>query len=87
MPVMTSSKKHAWWLDLRHSGLVIAPALLEEYFPAGPVEPKWYSYQRLRERYATFETWCQREHAYELGTDAQASLHLARWCARSIPGT
>ena len=71
MPVMTSSKKHAWWLDLRHSGLVVAPALLEEYFPAGPVEPKWYSYQRLRERYATFETWCQREHAYEPGTDAQ----------------
>ena len=39
MPVMTSSKKHAWWLDLRHSGLVVAPALLEEYFPAVQLNP------------------------------------------------
>src|SRR6185312_7839134 len=69
MPVIASSEKHAWWSELRHSGLVVAPALLEEYFPEGPDEPKWFSYQRLRERYAIFETWCQRERAYEQGAD------------------
>ncbi len=71
MPVMTRSNVHAWWSDLRHSGLVVAPALLEEYFPDGPVVPKWYSYQRLRERYAVFETWCQHERAYEQGADTK----------------
>jgi hypothetical protein len=69
MPVMTPSRLHAWWADLRHNGLVIAPALLEEYFPGGPDIPKQYSYQRLRERYTVFEAWCQREKAYEPGTD------------------
>jgi hypothetical protein len=69
MPVMTSSKLHAWWADLRHHGLVIAPALLEEVFPEGLDVPKTYSYQRLRERYTVFETWSQRERAYEPGTD------------------
>ncbi len=71
MPVMTSSTKHAWWAELRHSGMVVAPALLEEYFPSGPVEPKWYSYQRLRERYSAFETWLRRENAYEQGSDSK----------------
>ncbi len=60
MPVMTPSRLHAWWADLRHNGLVVAPALLEEVFPGGPDEPKAYSYQRLRERYTAFESWCQR---------------------------
>ena len=69
MPVMTRSHLHAWWADLRHSGLVVAPALLEEVFPGGLDIPKQYSYQRLRERYTVFETWCQRERAFEPGTD------------------
>ncbi len=69
MPVMTRSHLHAWWADLRHSGLVVAPALLEEVFPAGLDIPKQYSYQRLRERYTVFETWYQRARAYEPGTD------------------
>jgi hypothetical protein len=71
MPVMTSSRLHAWWADLRHSGLVVAPALLEEVFPTGLDIPKPYSYQRLRERYSTFEAWCQREKAYESGSDSR----------------
>jgi len=69
MPVMSRSSLHAWWLDLRHSGLVVAPAMLEEYFPAGPSQPSWASYQRLRERYAAFETWYQSERAYVQGAD------------------
>jgi len=69
MPVMASSQKHAWWSELRHSGLVVAPALLEEYFPDGPDEPKWFSYRNLRERYAAFDAWCQGERAYQQGTD------------------
>ena len=71
MPVMTSSTKHAWWAELRHSGMVVAPALLEESFPTGPDEPKRYSYQRLRERYSTFETWLRRENAYEQGSNSK----------------
>lgn len=69
MPVMSRSSLHAWWLDLRHNGLVIAPAMLEEYFPGGPALPSWSSYQRLRERYAAFETWYQSERAYLPGVD------------------
>ena len=71
MPVMTPSRLHAWWADLRHNGLVVAPALLEEVFPDGPDVPKWFSYQRLRERYTAFETWSQREQAYESGSDSR----------------
>lgn len=69
MPIMTSSHLHAWWADLRHNGLVVTPALLEEVFPEGLDIPKQYSYQRLRERYTAFEAWYQRERAYEPGTD------------------
>ena len=71
MPVMTPSRLHAWWADLRHNGLVVAPALLEEVFPGGLDVPKWFSYQRLRERYTAFETWCQREKAFEPGSDSR----------------
>src|SRR5579884_3752576 len=69
MPVMATSTKHAWWSDLRHSGLVVAPALLEEAFPDGPVEPTYNKYQRLRERYTSFDTWYQRSRAYEPGSN------------------
>jgi len=69
MPVMTRSSLHAWWADLRHNGLVVAPALLEEVFPGGLDIPKQFSYQRLRERYTVFETLCQRERAFEPGAD------------------
>ena len=67
MPVMTSSDQHAWWSDLRHHGLVVAPALLDEYFPQGPVEPSHFSYQKLRERYTAFDKWYQDPRAYEDG--------------------
>ncbi len=65
MPVMTRSSLHAWWSDLRHNGLVVAPALLEEFFPKGPIEPSFYRYQRLRERYTAFDTWYRSARAYE----------------------
>src|SRR5690348_13475698 len=67
MPVMIGSHLHAWWGDLRHQGLVVAPALLEEYFPDGPHVPKPYSYQRLRDRYTAFEAWYGHDRAYEQG--------------------
>jgi Eco57I restriction-modification methylase len=70
MPVMSRSSLHAWWLELRHSGLVVAPALLDEYFPQGPSVPSRASYQRLRERYAAFETWYQSDRAYQPGADS-----------------
>ncbi|GLV59817.1 hypothetical protein KDH_66410 [Dictyobacter sp. S3.2.2.5] len=60
MPIM-ATEKHAWWSDLRHNGMLVAPALLDEYFPAGPVEPSQYRYQRLRERYTIFDTWWRKE--------------------------
>lgn len=78
MPVMTSSNLHAWWLDLRHHGLVVAPALLDEYFPRGPVQPKDFSYQRLRERYTAFDTWYQNPRAYEEGI---SKAPLNEWLA------
>src|SRR5579884_2278709 len=70
MPVMNRSNLHAWWLELRHSGLVVAPAMLEEYFPGGPTLPSWASYQRLREQYTAFETWYQSDKAYRQGADS-----------------
>lgn len=76
MPVMTSSDLHAWWSDLRHHGLVVAPALLDEYFPQGPVEPGHFSYQKLRERYAAFDKWYQDPRAYE---DGVSKVPLNMW--------
>ena len=61
MPIMTRTDLHAWWVELRHSGMVVAPALLDQYFSGGPEVPKRFSYQQLRERYAAFETWAQQK--------------------------
>jgi hypothetical protein len=61
MPLVTSSDKHAWWSDLRHSGLLISPALLEELFPGGPDDPPEQAYERLRDRYTGFGAWLKKQ--------------------------
>jgi hypothetical protein len=76
MPVMTDSDLHAWWSELRHHGLVVAPALLDEYFPQGPIKPEDHKYQRLRERYAAFDTWYSNPRAYE---DGVSKAPLNEW--------
>jgi hypothetical protein len=73
---MTSSDLHAWWAELRHHGLVVAPALLDEYFPQGPVQPGHFSYQKLRERYIAFDKWYQDSRAYE---DGMSKVPLNIW--------
>lgn len=67
MPVATSTSLHAWWNDLRHGGLLISPALLEENFPEGPLEPSFFAYSRLRDRYTTFAAWLEKQQATSRG--------------------
>jgi hypothetical protein len=65
MSAIANTTRNPWWLELRHNGMVIAPALLDRYFPDGPQRPSSFAYQRLRERYMIFDAWFQRENAYE----------------------
>lgn len=45
---------HEWWGQLRHDGVLIAPALLDEFFPALP-EVRERDYQRLRDAWLALE--------------------------------
>lgn len=57
MPLAAPSIKHAWWSELRHGGLLISPAVLDEYFPEEPLAPSPFAYNRLRDRYNSFAAW------------------------------
>jgi hypothetical protein len=83
---MTRSTLHAWWSDLRHTGLVVAPALLEEYFPQGPVQPLPHSYQNLRDRYAAFSTWYQNPRTYEQGAKLEPLYTWLDWVLETFLG-
>jgi len=75
MPIQTQDTKHSWWADVRHGGMLISPVVLDEIFPGGPLTPKVYSYNRLRDKYTSFESWISGGGLNKTG-DA-ASLH--RW--------
>ena len=51
---MIPTEKHGWWSQLRHSGLLISPVMLEEVFPEGLVIPNDFARQYLRENYNRF---------------------------------
>src|SRR5579862_6191189 len=85
MPIIASSEQHAWWTELRHRGLVIAPALLDEFFPGGPQQPDPLTYQRLRQQYATFDEWYQ-EREGEIYRDGVDRTPLNAWLD-SVLGT
>lgn len=79
MPIMASTEKHSWWSELRHGGMLIAPALLEEKFPNGPVDPERHHYQRLREAYNAFDAWWQQG-----GFESQNNAPLYTWLDRVL---
>ena len=54
-------EKHSWWLDLRHGGMLISPAVLEEVFPMDYETPNEFAIKYLRERYSKFAVWFQSE--------------------------
>jgi hypothetical protein len=45
---------HEWWGQLRHDGVLIAPALLDEFFPTLP-DLRERDYQRLRDAWLALE--------------------------------
>lgn len=49
-----SETVHEWWGQLRHDGVLIAPALLDEFFPALP-EVRERDYKRLRDAWLALE--------------------------------
>jgi len=63
----SNDNKFSWWLELQHSGMLISPAILEEYFPAGYHECTDYEYTSLREQYLKFDRWYQdiNHHGHE----------------------
>src|ERR1035437_813497 len=58
-------EKHSWWLALRHGGMLISPAVLEEVFPMDFEKPNDYSVKYLRERFTKFNFWWQSERRSE----------------------
>lgn len=59
------SDRYSWWLELRHGGMLISPALLQEFFPMGFVQPDSYSLKYLREKYTKFDAWFQSDKRVE----------------------
>jgi|GEM_PF-5620818 len=48
-----------WWADLRHGGMIIAPAVLDETFPSGAAPVNGHPYQKLRDAWNRFDAWRQ----------------------------
>ncbi|MEM4729073.1 MAG: hypothetical protein QXH42_04850 [Thermoplasmata archaeon] len=55
------SVKNIWWSELRQSGMLLSPTVLEEFLPEGPVRDEYFDfrYERLRDAYTAFRTWCE----------------------------
>lgn len=67
MPIVSTQTKHEWWNDLRHGGMLISPALLDEVFAEGVLTPSDREYSRLRDRYNAFEVWLNKTSDRERG--------------------
>lgn len=52
-----NTDNNSWWLELKHGGMIISPALLKEVFPEENIEPPWYLYTKLRDHYLKFKNW------------------------------
>lgn len=80
MAISALSEKHSWWADLRQSGLLISPPLLDEAFPNGPAQPSDRVYDKLRDRFNAFGAWLDKHdgvvpsHAEPLHTWLDAVL-------------
>ncbi|MGD0088503.1 MAG: hypothetical protein ABSE73_01155 [Planctomycetota bacterium] len=57
MNAPTARSEHSWWPELRHGGILISRPVLQEAFPVGALESRWYAYQRLRDRFLSFQAW------------------------------
>jgi hypothetical protein len=59
---MTPEIRHPWWSELRQSGMIISPAVLNEFLPEaiGPIE--YYRNERLRNAFTAFASWSQQVH-------------------------
>jgi len=61
---MSNDDPNFWWSELNHGGMFLSPAILKEFLPDGPasVDPDSYSYRKLRDAYAAFDSWSQKEN-------------------------
>ena len=59
---MTPEIRHPWWSELRQSGMIISPAVLNEFLPEaiGPID--YYRNERLRNAFTAFASWSQQVH-------------------------
>jgi hypothetical protein len=61
---MSNDDLNFWWSELNHGGMFLSPAILKEFLPEGPasIDPNGYSYRKLRDAYAAFDSWSQKEN-------------------------
>ena len=59
---MTPEIRHPWWSELRQSGMIISPAVLNEFLPEaiGPID--YYRNEHLRNAFTAFASWSQQVH-------------------------
>lgn len=50
-------EKNPWWSQLRQSGMIISPTVLNEFLKSGPILYNEYAYTKLRENYNRYQTW------------------------------
>lgn len=63
-----------WWIEVRHGGMLLSPAILREFLPNGPPEVSQMDYERLRDAYTVYESWVEK-HPQRKGSIAG----LSRW--------
>ena len=48
--------KNQWWTELRHGGLLLSPAIIEEIFPEGPSKIEEQRIEKLYDAYVKYIT-------------------------------
>jgi len=56
---MSSDERNRWWSSLRQNGMLLSPAVLDEFLPERFISLTDSQYERLRNAATAFRAWEQ----------------------------